>query len=163
MKKVLMLTLVTVVFITGCMQSNKVENRLTNNINVYKSVWENVFDQRDIDVLNSSNLHQDAKFLNMKGEVEADGFEAFKNYYNGYIVGFPDAEFTIIDAFGQGDKIVKYWNFKGTHDGEFFGIPASGKKVDISGTTLVKMKDGKIVQEQDFMDNFAFYQQLGLM
>ena len=163
MKKVLMLTLVTVVFITGCMQSNKVENRLTNNINVYKSVWENVFDQRDIDVLNSSNLHQDAKFLNMKGEVEADGFEAFKNYYNGYIVGFPDAEFTIIDAFGQGDKIVKHWNFKGTHDGEFFGIPASGKKVDISGTTLVKMKDGKIVQEQDFMDNFAFYQQLGLM
>jgi hypothetical protein len=35
--------------------------------------------------------------------------------------------------------------------------------VDISGTTLVKMKDGKIAQEQDFMDYLAFYQQLGLM
>ena len=91
------------------------------------------------------------------------GIEGFKAYYNNYLTGFSDAEFAIIDAFGQGDKIVKHWNFKGTHDGEFFGIPASGKKVDISGTTLVKMKDGKIAQEQDFMDNLAFYQQLGLM
>jgi|TARA_B110000977_G_scaffold84535_1_gene112888 hypothetical protein len=35
--------------------------------------------------------------------------------------------------------------------------------VDISGTTLVKMKEGKILQEQDFFDNLDFYQQLGLM
>jgi predicted ester cyclase len=77
--------------------------------------------------------------------------------------GFSDAKFKIIDVFGQGDKIVKHWNFKGTHDGEFFGIPASGRPVDISGTTLVKMKEGKIVQEQDFLDNLDFYQQLGLM
>jgi len=71
--------------------------------------------------------------------------------------------FTIVDVFGQGDKIVKHWNFKGTHTGEFFGIPASGKKVDIDGVTLVKMKDGKIAQEQDFLDNLSFYQQLGLI
>lgn len=91
------------------------------------------------------------------------GLENFKNYYNNYIVGFSDAEFTIIDAFGQGDKIVKHWNFKGTHDGEFFGVPATDMKVDISGTTLVKMKDGKIAAEQDFMDLLDFYTQLGLM
>ena len=155
MKKVLIITIGMAVFITGCMQSNKAENHLTNNINVYKSVWENVFKQMDIDVLNNSNLHQDAKFLNMKGEVEADGFEAFKNYYNGYIVGFPDAEFTIIDIFGQGDKLVKHWNFKGTH-------AEIGKKVNVFGATLVKMKDGKIFREQDFWDEMIFYKQLGL-
>ena len=155
MKRVLILTIWMVVFITGCIQSNKAENHLTNNINVYKSVWENVFNQMDIDVLNNSNLHQDAKFLNMKGEVEADGFEAFKNYYNGYIVGFPDAEFTIIDIFGQGDKLVKHWKFKGTH-------AEIGKKVNVYGATLVKMKDGKIFREQDFWDEMIFYKQLGL-
>jgi len=155
MKRVLILTIWMVVFITGCIQSNKAENHLTNNINVYKSVWENVFDQMDIDVLNNSNLHKDAKFLNMKGEVEADGFEAFKNYYNGYIVGFPDAEFTIIDIFGQGDKLVKHWKFKGTH-------AEIGKKVNVYGATLVKMKDGKIFREQDFWDEMIFYKQLGL-
>jgi steroid delta-isomerase-like uncharacterized protein len=91
------------------------------------------------------------------------GLENFKNYYNNYLTGFSDAEFTIIDAFGQGDKIVKHWNFKGTHDGDFFGVPATGKRVDVSGVTLVKMKSGKIAAEQDFMDLLDFYTQLGLM
>ena len=91
------------------------------------------------------------------------GLENFKNYYNNYLTGFSDAEFTIIDAFGQGDKIVKHWNFKGTHDGDFFGVPATGKRVDVSGVTLVKMKSGKIFAEQDFMDLLDFYTQLGLM
>ena len=45
----------------------------------------------------------------------------------------------------------------------FFGVPATGNKVDVSGVTLVIMKDGKIVQEQDFMDYLDFYKQLGLM
>ncbi len=56
---------------------------------------------------------------------------------------------------------MKHWNFKGTHTGDFFGIPATRKKVDIDGVNLVKMKDGKIAQEQDFMDNLLFNQQLG--
>ena len=59
--------------------------------------------------------------------------------------------------------MVKHWRFTGTHDGEFFGVPATGKEVDISGTTLIKMKDGKIAVEQDFMDFLSFYSQLGLM
>ena len=71
--------------------------------------------------------------------------------------------FTIVDAFGQGDKIVKHWNFKGKHTGVFFGIPATGKVVNVYGVTLVKMNDGKIVQEQDFMDNLEFMQQLEII
>ncbi len=68
-----------------------------------------------------------------------------------------------MNAFGQGDKIVKHWNFKGNHTGGFFGIPATGNEVNVSGVTLVKMKEGKIAQEQDFMDNLEFMQQLGLI
>jgi len=91
------------------------------------------------------------------------GIEGFKAYYQNYLTGFSNVEFTIVDVFGQGDKIVKHWNFKGTHSGEFFGIPATDKDVDIDGVTLVKMKDGKIAQEQDFMDNYVFLMQLGLI
>ena len=70
------------------------------------------------------------------------------------------SEMNIVDAFGQGDKIVKYWNFKGTHTGDFFGIPASGNKLDLSGTTLVSIKDGKIAREQDFFDMMSMLNQL---
>ena len=45
-----------------------------------------------------------------------------------------------------------HWNFKGTHTGTAFGLPATGNKLDLSGTTLVTMKDGKIAKEQDFFD-----------
>ena len=58
---------------------------------------------------------------------------------------------------------MKHWKFKGTHSGDFFGIPATEKLVDVEGTTLVKMKNGKIAEEQDFMDNMVFMQQLGLL
>jgi predicted ester cyclase len=44
-----------------------------------------------------------------------------------------------------------------------FGIPATNKKVDISGTTVVLMKNGKVFQEQDFFDNYSFLMQLGLL
>ena len=61
---------------------------------------------------------------------------------------------------GQGDKIVKHWNFKGVHTGVFFGIPATGNKLNLSGTTLVEMKDGKIAKEQDFFDMQSMISQL---
>ena len=73
--------------------------------------------------------------------------------YAGYITGFPDSEFLIVNLFGNGDQLVKHWNFKGTH-------AESGKKVNVYGATLVKMKDGKIFQEQDYWDARKFYKQL---
>lgn len=91
------------------------------------------------------------------------GIENFKAYYQNFITGFSDIKFTVVDILGQGDKIVKHWNFKGKHTGDFFGMPATGKSVDIDGVTIAKMKDGKIAQEQDFMDNTVFMQQLGIV
>ena len=61
---------------------------------------------------------------------------------------------------GQGNRLVKHWNFKGTHTGNFFGIPASGNKLNLSGTTMVTMKDGKIAKEQDFFDMMSMVNQL---
>ena len=42
----------------------------------------------------------------------------------------------------------------------FFGIPATGNKLDLSGTTLVEMKNGKIAKEQDFFDMQSMISQL---
>ena len=51
-------------------------------------------------------------------------------------------------------------NFKGTHTGDFFGIPATGNKLNLSGTTLVTMTDSKVKKEQDFFDMQSLIQQL---
>ena len=138
------------------------QSTLEKNITMYEAVWNKVINDREIDLINEDSFDKDVTALATSGG-DIIGLENFKNYYNNYLTGFSDAEFTIVDIFGQGDKMVKHWNFKGTHDGDFFGVPATGKPVDISGTTLIKMKDGKIAAEQDYMDFLSFYTQLGLL
>ena len=136
-------------------------SKVKSNIELYSKVWDTAINGRNIEIINLDNFDENIKTITADGDVK--GIEAFKTYYNNYLTGFSDAEFNIIDVFGQGDKIVKYWSFKGTHDGDFFGIPATGKKVDLIGTTLVLMKDGRVLQEQDFFDNYSFLGQLGLI
>jgi predicted ester cyclase len=65
--------------------------------------------------------------------------------------------------FASGNKITKHWQFKGKHTGNFFGIPATNKDVDLIGCTIATIVNGKITEEQDFFDNLTFLQQLGLM
>ena len=132
-----------------------------NNVEMYVSVWESTFSEKNIELITSENFHDDVTVVTASGDIT--GLEDLKAYYANYINGFSDAEFSVINAFGQGDKLVKQWNFKGTHDGEFFGIPATNKSLDLSGTTIVKMKDGKVLQEEDFFDNYSFMKQLGLI
>jgi hypothetical protein len=65
--------------------------------------------------------------------------------------------------FANGEDLVKHWQFTGTHTGVFMGIPATGRTVNIEGCTIAKIVDGKIVEEQDFMDNMSFLKQLGII
>jgi len=143
------------------LELERADKQLADNLKMYETVWDEIINKGQIDEINETNFDENITLVSMPENVV--GIQGFKDYYQNYLTGFSDVTFTIVDIFGQGDKIVKHWNFKGTHTGEFFGIPASGRKVDIDGVTLVKMKDGKIAQEQDFMDNLSFYQQLGLM
>ena len=168
MKKIILFSITTFLLI-GCKQEfneeceslARVNEQTEKNINTYKMAWDTFFETRDSNAINSDSFDEQATIVTAEGNIT--GIDAFRDYYNNYLTGFSDAEFNFIDVIGQGDKIVKHWNFKGTHDGVMFGIPATNKKVNISGTTVVLMKDGKVLQEQDFFDNYSFLMQLGLL
>ncbi|MFD2290374.1 ester cyclase [Mariniflexile gromovii] len=130
------------------------------NIKMYSDTWDQIVNDGNLDLINNTNFTKDITMVSSPENIV--GIDNFKAYYQNFITGFSDIKFTVIDIFGQDDKIVKHWNFKGKHTGDFFGIPATGKSVDIEGVTIAKMKHGKIAQEQDFMDNTVFMQQLGL-
>lgn len=159
MKNSIKLLLFSIMFLMiSCNNPNK---QVEKNIEMYTNTWDEIINKRNLEQFNETNFTADIT-LRMNPE-NVVGIEAVKAYYTNFLAGFSNIEFTIVDVFGQGDKIVKHWNFKGTHTGDFFGIPATGKSVNIDGTTLVKMKEGKIAEEQDFMDNMTFMQQLGLV
>ena len=131
------------------------------NIKMYTHVWDEIINNRNLDLFNDSNFTKSVVMHASPSDVV--GIDSARAYYANYLTGFSDISFTIKDVFGMGNKLVKHWNFKGTHTGIFFGIPATNKKVDIDGVTLVRMESGKIAEERDFFDNLEFMQQLGLI
>ncbi len=131
--------------------------KLERDLAMYEDTWTR-FVKGDTTVINEDRFQKDVVVVTDEGDLV--GIKACKKFYMNYLTGFSDREFTILDALGQGDRLVKHWNFKGTHTGEFFGIPASGNKLNLSGTTLVTMKDGKIAKEQDFFDVMSMVKQL---
>lgn len=155
------LILVIIISVTAISTSFSQRSNIKKDIKMYSNVWDEIINNGTLDLINDTNF--DTNITLVTSPENVIGIENFKAYYSNFITGFSDIKFTMVDVFGQNDKIVKHWNFSGTHTGEFFGIPASGKSVDVDGVTLVKMKNGKIAQEQDFMDNMVFLQQLGLL
>lgn len=137
-----------------CEDFMKAEKQVEANIKMYKETWDKIFNQRDIEQVNDKNFATDVILLNQKEGIRAQGIEEFKKAFNGYLIGFSDIKFTFIDLWGHGDKLVKHWNFQGKHN-------KTGNMMNLSGVTLVKMKNGKIIEEQDFDDNLWYNQQLG--
>ena len=109
---------------------------------MYEKVWFEFLNNGHLAV-SAEHFTQDVTIITDQGNIVGLTWCVTISTVN-YLNGFSDIEFTIVDAFGQGDKIVKHWNFKGTHTGAFFGIPATGNKLDLSGTTLVTMRDGRV-------------------
>jgi predicted ester cyclase len=62
---------------------------------------------------------------------------------------FPDINFTIEDVFGAADRVAVRWSATMTHTGDHLGTPATGKPVRITGITVVRIANNKIVEGWD--------------
>ena len=161
MKKIFLLTFL--IFAASCNNQSKKNKesdsaiQLERDLEMYQNVW-NSFLAGDTSVVNDKNFTEDIIIVTSEGDLV--GIEACLDYYTNYLTGFSDIEWTIVDAFGQGNKLIKHWNFKGKHTGTFFGIPATGNLLNLSGTTIVTMRDGRISKEHDFFDMKSMLDQL---
>jgi steroid delta-isomerase-like uncharacterized protein len=79
----------------------------------------------------------------------------------GTFSAFPDLKRPVEDLVAEGDKVVARWTSTGTHDGEFMGIPPTGKRVTTSGITIFRLEGGKIVEEWSESDMLGMMQQVG--
>ena len=89
------------------------------------------------------------------------GPAAFKAFLAELMEGLPDAVGTGDDMITEGDKVACRWSMRGTHKGQLFGIPATGKNIEISGFTLYRIAGGKIVEESGIGNTLGLMQQLG--
>src|ERR1700760_858434 len=99
------------------------------------------------------------------------GHEDLKAFMTGFRAAFPDLNFWgAADLIAEGEFVVGRWEGGGTHTGPAFSdflvgaLPANtGRRMHFTGTTVLKLKDGKIVEEVGLDDGVTALTQLGLI
>ena len=90
------------------------------------------------------------------------GPEAFKKQVTAVIEAFPDLRVDIEDIIVEDDRVAVRWITRGTHKGEYLGIPSTGKSVAVPGIHVVRIVDGKIVEHWGVDDTLGLMQQIGI-
>lgn len=91
------------------------------------------------------------------------GPEGVKEFVELYRSAFPDLHTTIEDIVTEGDKVAYRWTAVGTHQGELFGVPPSSNRMEITGITIERIEDGKIVETWNNFDQLGMMRQIGAM
>jgi steroid delta-isomerase-like uncharacterized protein len=76
---------------------------------------------------------------------------------------FPDIKATIEDMVAEGDKVAIRVTWRGTHKGEFMGIPPSGNKIEMTNTAIFRVAGGKWAECWATMDELRTMQQMGVI
>ena len=74
---------------------------------------------------------------------------------------FPNSHMAVEDLIAEGDKVVGRYTFRGTHQGEFMGVPATGKVVTWTCILISRFAGGKCVEDWEEADMLGLFQQLG--
>ena len=80
-----------------------------------------------------------------------------------YRGAFPDLRLKIEDTVAEGENVVVRWSFHGTHKGELNGIAPTGKQINLTGLSLVRFSNNKIVEGWVNWDALGMMQQLGVV
>jgi steroid delta-isomerase-like uncharacterized protein len=90
--------------------------------------------------------------------------EGVGQFFTAYIAAFPDLHFEAEDIIASGDKVVARLRCTGTNTGDFMGMPATGKSVDIEGIDIIRFEDDGLAHEHwGVFDALGMMQQLGVV
>ena len=92
------------------------------------------------------------------------GIEEARQFAAGMRSAFPDLTCTIEDQVAEGDKVVTRWRASGTHQGETEGLgPPTGNRMEMTGISIERLSEGKVVESWDNYDAMGMMQQLGFI
>ena len=108
------------------------------------------------EIVAADYYNHDAPDPNLGLEGVKAGVTSFKN-------ALPDVQLKIAFQLAEGDKVTTRYQWSGTHQGEIYGIPATGKQVNITSTVTFRIADGKIHEAWQNSDQWGAMQQLGVV
>ena len=75
--------------------------------------------------------------------------------------GFPDIQWTLEEMIAEGDKVAARFTMRGTHQGNFFGVPPTGRKIEVTAMNFYRLSGGQFVEECGQPDLLGLLQQIG--
>jgi steroid delta-isomerase-like uncharacterized protein len=88
------------------------------------------------------------------------GFKALNAMFRS---AFPDVWVDVDAIVAEGDKVAARWTSTGTHQGDLFGIPATGRKVKVTATVVYRVEDGRLAEGWINRDDVGMMRQLGVI
>ncbi|QXQ07420.1 ester cyclase [Sphingosinicellaceae bacterium] len=124
---------------------------------IYASCW-NMGDMASIDDIFAVDVEH-GHFLPgwPKGR---EGFKALVQFWRN---AFPDIREDVVEILSEGDQVASRFRLQGTHQGDFYGIPGTGRTVDIYGAEIFRFRDGKVVEYVYHEDTLGLFFQLGVL
>jgi steroid delta-isomerase-like uncharacterized protein len=140
-------------------------NRMSveRNKDTFRRYMEEVWKDENLDIADEVFAE---KYLSHQSDGTAleRGPEDVKKFVREYRSAFSDIEDIVEDMIGEGDRVVTRWTLRVTHTGDFRGIPATGKRITITGIGIFRFsEEGKVVESWDSLDQLGMLRQLGAL
>ena len=103
------------------------------------------------------------KGFKVEGVTQGQDPTEFKQSLAMILNAFPDFHQTIYDWVAEKDKVVTRWTIQGRQQGEYLGIPPTGKHIKATGIDIFRVIDGKLVEHWVEVDILGTLQQLGVV
>jgi steroid delta-isomerase-like uncharacterized protein len=127
-----------------------------------RRLMEEAFGQGNTNVIDEV-LHPDFVCYDPNSEAgEVRGADTIKGEIEYFRQAVPDLTYTVEDQIAEGDKVVTRYRATGTHQGEFFGVPGTGNRIEMSGIQIDRFEEGgKMVEEWPEYDLLGAMRQMG--
>ena len=125
-----------------------------------RRVFDEVVNGRNLDLLDEIAASDYVEHNPLPGQ--GTGIRGIRDRYTFLFNAF-DFQFTVDDVIAEGDKVVLRWTHSGTHVGDLWGMPATGRSYRTSGIEIWRVENGKLSEHWDVVDVYGQLLQLGLL
>jgi predicted ester cyclase len=135
-----------------------VSEQETQNKRTIRRLYEEVANQGRLELLDEIAWPNHVEHYPLPGQTQ--GVEGLKQRVSMIRAAF-NPHFTIEHMVVEGDKVAVMWSNAGTHEGEFFGFPPTGKSITTHGVDIHLLRDGRLAEHWDVVDTSTFLLAVG--
>jgi len=130
---------------------------------IVRRIYEELWDQRKLEVADEVIAAEGYVNYDTGTTPMPSGPEGMKETVRMITAAFPDNRHAIEDMIAEGDRVVAHVTLTGTHEGEFMGIPVTGRKIKVNEIHIYRLEGGKAVEHRVGRDDLGAMRQLGVI